>query len=58
LKVTNLVDPEHAKVITPDELQEIYEDISGEFGTLGKITESFIVKKEKATSGGTIGIFI
>jgi len=55
LKVTNLVDPEHAKVITPDELQEIYEDISGEFGTLGKITDSFIVKKEKATSGAEVG---
>jgi RNA recognition motif-containing protein len=55
LKVTNLVDPEHAKVITSDEVQEIYEDISGEFSTLGKVVESFIVKKEKATSGAEAG---
>jgi len=55
LKVTNLVDPEFAKNITPDELAEIHEDISGEFGTAGKVVDSFIVKKEKATSGAEIG---
>ena len=44
---------EHAKIINADALQEIYEDISGEFGTLGKLVDSFIVKKDKATSGGT-----
>lgn len=55
LKVTNLVDPEHAKSITAEELQEIYEDISGEFGTIGKIADSFVVKKEKAVSGAEVG---
>ncbi len=38
---------EHAKIINADALQEIYEDISGEFGTLGKLIDSFIVKKIK-----------